>query len=166
MTAERAALRIRAAVEGDLPAIVRLFAIPGEGNRRDEHPEPELEPCYRHAFAAISQNPNALLIVADIDGAVAGVFQIDFIQHFGYRGGVVAQIENVIIDPIFRGRKLGETMMRWAIDEARRRGAYRVQLTSNKARLRAHGFYERLGFHRSHEGFKLLLDEGAPSPAK
>jgi hypothetical protein len=32
-----------------------------------------------------------------------------------------------------------------------------VQLTSNKARTRAHRFYERLGFVSSHEGFKLVL---------
>jgi hypothetical protein len=47
--------------------------------------------------------------------------------------------------------------MHWAIAEARRRKCYRVQLTSNKVRARAHRFYERLGFARTHEGFKLLL---------
>ncbi len=47
--------------------------------------------------------------------------------------------------------------MRWAVDEARRRGSFRVQLTSNKVRRRAHRFYERLGFVASHEGMKLKL---------
>jgi hypothetical protein len=32
-----------------------------------------------------------------------------------------------------------------------------VQLTSQKRRTDAHRFYERLGFVRSHEGFKLKL---------
>jgi GNAT superfamily N-acetyltransferase len=48
--------------------------------------------------------------------------------------------------------------MRWAIDEARRRGCFRVQLTSNEVRKRAHRFYERLGFVASHEGMKLRFD--------
>ena len=30
-------------------------------------------------------------------------------------------------------------------------------LTSNKVRLDAHRFYEKLGFAKSHEGFKLML---------
>jgi hypothetical protein len=32
-----------------------------------------------------------------------------------------------------------------------------VQLTSNKKRTDAHRFYERLGFSRSHEGFKYYF---------
>jgi len=56
-----------------------------------------------------------------------------------------------------RRRGIGEAMMRFAIDEARRRGCHRVQLTSNKRRRDAHRFYERLGFVASHEGFRLAL---------
>lgn len=41
--------------------------------------------------------------------------------------------------------------------EARKAGCFRLQLTSNKARTRAHAFYARLGFVASHEGFKLFL---------
>jgi GNAT superfamily N-acetyltransferase len=48
-------------------------------------------------------------------------------------------------------------MMRWAIEDARRRFCVLVQLTSDKARVDAHRFYERLGFTPSHEGFKLRL---------
>jgi GNAT superfamily N-acetyltransferase len=48
-------------------------------------------------------------------------------------------------------------MMAFAVDEARRQGCFRVQLTSNKARVRAHRFYERLGFKATHEGMKLSL---------
>jgi len=48
-------------------------------------------------------------------------------------------------------------MMRWAIERCRERGCGVVQLTSNKKRVDAHRFYERLGFAKSHEGFKLYL---------
>jgi GNAT superfamily N-acetyltransferase len=43
------------------------------------------------------------------------------------------------------------------VEEARHRGCGQVQLTSQKRRTDAHRFYERLGFVRSHEGFKLKL---------
>jgi GNAT superfamily N-acetyltransferase len=64
----------------------------------------------------------------------------------------------VIVEPSFRGRGIGEAMMRWAIGEARRRGCFRIQLTSNKVRKRAHRFYERLDFVASHEGMKLRFE--------
>jgi ribosomal protein S18 acetylase RimI-like enzyme len=148
---------LRRALEADLPAVVRLFSIPDEGNRKQDDPGPPLDPRYREALLAIADDPNNALLVAELDGRVVGAFQLTLIQHVAYRGGRVAQIENVIVDPDARGRGIGEAMMRWAIDEARRRACFRVQLTTNKVRRRAHRFYERLGFVASHEGMKLAL---------
>ena len=56
-----------------------------------------------------------------------------------------------------RSQGIGAQMMQGAITEARRRGAYRFQLTTHKSRSAAHRFYERLGFTASHEGMKLPL---------
>jgi len=56
-----------------------------------------------------------------------------------------------------RSHGIGRLMMEFAIQEARRRGALRIQLTSNVRRTRAHEFYERLGFRASHKGMKLYL---------
>lgn len=148
---------IRRAVEADLPAVVGLFSLEDEGVAKEDHPGPPLDPRYREALAAIAHDPNNALFVAEIDGRVVGAFHLTIIQYVANHGGRVAQLENVIVEPSVRGRGIGEAMMRWAIDEARRRGCFRVQLTSNKARLRAHRFYERLGFVASHQGMKLAL---------
>jgi GNAT superfamily N-acetyltransferase len=148
---------IRRAAAGDLPAIVRLFAIPDEGNLKNEDPSLPLDPRYHEAFAVIADDPNNALYVAELAGRVVGAFHLTIIQYVANRGGRIAQIENVIVDPDLRGRGIGGDMMRWAIDEARRRGCFRVQLTTNKVRKRAHQFYERLGFVATHEGMKLLL---------
>lgn len=151
------ALTIRRAVEADLPVVIRLFAIPDEGNLKDEDPGPPLPSCYRDALLAIAADPNNALMVAEAGGVVLGAFHLTILQYVAYRGGRVAQIENVIVEPDARSRGIGEAMMRWAVDEARRRGCFRVQLTTNKTRKRAHRFYERLGFVASHEGMKLAL---------
>lgn len=49
-------------------------------------------------------------------------------------------------------------MMQWTIGQARSRGRYLVQLTTNKAREETSRFYESLGFQPSHEGMKLYLE--------
>lgn len=151
------ALVIRRAGSADLPAVVRLFAMPDEGNLKPDDDRLPLDARYEIALGAIARDPNNMLMVAELDGAIAGVFHLTFIQYVAYKGGVVAQIENVVVDPALRGQRIGERMMGWAIDAARRRGAYRVQLTTNKVRTRAHRFYARLGFVASHEGMKLVL---------
>lgn len=148
---------VRRAIEADLPAVVRLFSILDEGKRKDESPADPMDPRYVEALSRIADDPNNGLFVADVGGRVAGAFQLTIIQHVAYRGGRVAQIENVVVDPSLQSRGIGEAMMRWAIDEARRRECFRVQLTSNKVRIRAHAFYRRLGFVASHEGMKLAL---------
>ncbi len=89
---------------------------------------------------------------------MVGTFLLYFLRQLSHRGGLVAQIESVHVASDLRRRGLGEAMMRYAVDEARRRGCHRVQLTSNKRRVDAHRFYTRLGFVQSHEGFKLRLD--------
>jgi GNAT superfamily N-acetyltransferase len=48
-------------------------------------------------------------------------------------------------------------MFAWAIAECRARGCGLVQLTTDKQRSEALGFYENLGFVASHEGMKLAL---------
>jgi ribosomal protein S18 acetylase RimI-like enzyme len=151
-------LVIRRALEADLPMVIRLFAIPDHGNAKHEDLGPPLPSCYAEALAKIANDPDNALMVAEVEGNVVGAFHLTVIQYVANRGGRVAQVENVIVDPAFRSRGIGEAMMRWAIEEARRRGCFRIQLTSNKVRKRAHRFYERLGFVASHEGMKLRFD--------
>ena len=150
-------MRVRRAAVSDLPAVVALFKLPNEGNRLDlEGGKDPFDPVYVEALASMTED-NALY-VADLPRVgVIGVFQLTFVRHVGYQGGLVAQVENVVVDRAHRSRGVGETMMRFAVDRARERKAFRVQLTSNKTRTRAHAFYERLGFVRSHEGMKLVL---------
>ncbi len=148
---------IRRATAADLPRVVALFGSP-DGNARDQAASASDPRCYVDSLAEIASDPNNALIVAEVDGEVAGAFQLTIIPYVAYRGGRVAQIETVYVDAAMRGRGIGEAMMRWAIDEAKRRGCFRVQLTSNKSRTRAHALYARLGFVATHEGMKLSLD--------
>ena len=151
------AVRIRDATEADLPRVVELLQQESLGQERREDPGPPLPDAYRRAFRDIASDPRQRLLVAEVDGSVVGTFAFIVIPNLSYRGRPVAQVENVVVDEPWRGRGVGEAMMRWAIEEATRAGCFRIQLTSNKAREDAHRFYRRLGFASSHEGFKLYL---------
>ncbi len=111
---------------------------------------------YYAAFDAIAADPNNALYVWD-DGEVGGCAQLTFLPGLSYQGAWSAQVEGVRVDSARRGQKIGEKMMAVIIEKSRARGCHRLQLKSNKQRLAAHRFYERLGFTKSHEGMKLDL---------
>jgi GNAT superfamily N-acetyltransferase len=149
-------VRIRPATREDVPAIVRMLADDPLGAMRERYEEP-LPAEYWAAWEAIERDPNQLLIVADVDGAAAGVLQLTLIPGLTRLGSWRALVEGVRIDRARRGAGLGEVMFTWAIEEARRRGCRLIQLTTDKQRPDAHRFYERLGFVASHEGMKREL---------
>jgi GNAT superfamily N-acetyltransferase len=153
---------VRPATLADVPALVRLFRMPDANERDRAAPPGDLAP-YVEAWHAIERDPNNVLVVAEHGQAVAGTLQLTVIPYLGHRGGRVAQIENVFVDEHLRGREVGDALVRWAIGQACQRGCFRIQLTSNKARVRAHCFYERCGFVATHDGFKLSL-EGSVAP--
>ena len=148
---------IRRARREDVAAIVELLVDDEKATHLERGaPVANVAP-YLDAFDAIARDPDGGLFVAELDGAVVGTFQLLVLRHLANRGARIAQIESVHVHSTRRARGIGTAMMRVAVDEARRLGCRRVQLTSNKKRTEAHRFYGRLGFTASHEGFRLSL---------
>lgn len=147
----------RDATAADLPAIIRLLAEDQIGGRTDD-PGTPLDPVYAAAFAAIDSDAHQRLIVAEIDGAVIGTMQLSFLPGLLNRGAWRGQIEAVRIAADQRGNGLGADMIGWAVEQCRARRCFMAQLTSNNDRVAAHRFYERLGWQKSHAGFKLYLE--------
>jgi GNAT superfamily N-acetyltransferase len=154
---------VRRAVEADVPAIVDLIAADQIGATRDG--SADLEP-YKRAFATIDADPAQLLVVATepAGGVVVATLQLTVIPGLARRGSLRGQLEAVRVRDDLRGRGLGQALVTWAIDEARRRGCTLIQLTSDKRREDAIRFYARLGFTASHEGLKLWVDRADRPP--
>ncbi|CAG1012623.1 MAG: GNAT family N-acetyltransferase [Rhizobiaceae bacterium] len=147
-------LVIRPARREDVAALAALFAADSLGGHGDSA-EPAAMPDYLAAFDRIAASANDRLYVAELHGAVVGTFQTTTITSLSARGSTNMTVEAVQTRGDMRGRGIGEAMMRFAIERAREAGARQVQLMSNNSRVGAHRFYERLGFARSHVGFKL-----------
>ncbi|TMR30185.1 GNAT family N-acetyltransferase [Actinomadura geliboluensis] len=149
-------MTFREATAADLPQIVRLLADDPLGSTR-ETPGEEIPEAYFTAFAAIEKDPNNTVIVAEVEGELAGTLQLTFIPGLTYTGGERAQIEGVRIAAEQRGRGVGQLMIDYAIDRARARGCRVVQLTTDRQRPDAIRFYQKIGFRPSHMGMKYHL---------
>lgn len=147
-------LTIRVAARDDVGAIIGLIMAGDILGRGVDTLDEAVRSDYLAAFDAIAVSPHETLYVADLAGSVVGTFQISLSRTLAHRGRIRATIESVHVSPDMRGNGVGEAMMRAALGLARDRGAGLVQLTSNKKRTDAHRFYERIGFQKSHEGFK------------
>lgn len=149
-------LTFRDARREDVPAIVGLLADDALGRSREAWGD-AVDPAYLTAYDAIDRDPNNRLIVADVEGEVAGCMQLTAIPHLTFKGGTRLQIEGVRVKDAFRGRQLGGAMIAWAVAWAETEGCHLVQLTSNKTRKDALRFYEQQGFEPSHVGYKRYL---------
>ena len=138
----------------DVAAIVAMLADDELGARRED--PGNLAP-YLAAFEVIDADPHQFLAVARRGDRVVGTLQLTFLPGLSHRGATRAQVEAVRVHSDVRGGGLGTDLLAWAEEEARRRGAAMLQLTSDASREDAHRFYERLGYTASHVGFKKRL---------
>lgn len=147
---------IRVAEEKDLPELIALFAADDVGGHGDTLDEAAF-PFYLKAFRQISDSDCHMLYVALRAGLVVGTFQTMVTTTLTGRGSSSMMIEAVQTRADCRGQGIGAQMIAFCLEKAREMGVRQVQLTSNQKRLDAHRFYERLGFEKSHFGFKFKL---------
>jgi len=154
---EMPAVHIRPAAETDLPAVLALYAQTDFDDGRvlalDEA---------RRIFRRFADYPDYMLYVAEHAGSVAGTFALLIMDNLGHRGTPSAIVEDVVVAPGRQGLGIGRAMMEFAWTRSREKGAYKLVLSSNARRERAHAFYESLGFERHGLSFRLDL---APVPA-
>lgn len=149
-------LRFRDAERTDIAAILDLIHAGAAAPGLVLPPAPD-DPATLAAFEAIAASSENRLIVVELDDRIVGTLQITYLPGLANNGRWRCQLESVHVRADLRGQGIGGQMIGWAVARCRERGCGQVQLTSNKLRVDAHRFYQRLGFEKSHEGFKLKL---------
>lgn len=87
--------------------------------------------------------PNAVLLVAKVEGALAGYALVAL-----RKGSAVARLYSIGIDPAFRGRNLGLALLKAAEKAARAHGAGAMRLEVRSRNRRAIALYEAKGYRR------------------
>ncbi len=147
------AVSFRDASRDDVAALVAMLADDPLGQARESG---DLAP-YLAAFDEIAANPMHQLIVGEIGGRIVATCQLTILAGLSRQGAKRALVEAVRVVADLRGQRIGEALMAECEARARAAGASVIQLTTDKTRLRAHGFYDRLGFTASHIGYKKSL---------
>lgn len=97
----------------------------------------------REKLEAVAAAPGNSLFVARREGRVIGMLTL---ITFEIPTGLNALIEDVVVDEEARGEGAGAALVAAAIEEAERRGARYVDLTSRPSREAANRLYKKMGF--------------------
>ncbi len=144
----------REATAADVPAVVAMLTDDMLGAAR----EGSDMALYQAEFAEMQRLGANTLVVGEQAGHIVATYQITILHGLSQKAARRAQIEAVRVAGDLRGQGLGRELMADAEARARAAGCRLMQLTTNKARTRAHRFYDRLGFTPSHIGYKRELD--------
>lgn len=104
----------------------------------------------------VASDASVLLVArADSDRIVGSLT----LAMFRVPTGLLAWIEDVVVDEVARGTGAGEALVTAALERARLAGAKSVDLTSRPSREAANRLYQRLGFEsRSTNVYRFSLE--------
>ncbi len=140
----------------DLPALLRLLVDDAVAQARGGYTA-EVTPVVAAAFDEIERDPNNELWLGERSGEVVALLQLTLIPGLSRGGMKRALVEAVRVRADLRGQRIGEALMAHVEERAKAAGCGLIQLTSDRQRLAAHRFYERLGYVASHVGMKKTL---------
>lgn len=146
----------RQATAADLPELLRLLVDDPVAQARGGY-SAEVSPAVRAAFDEIDADPNNELWLAERDGELIAMLQLTLIPGLSRGGMKRALVEAVRVRADLRGQRIGEALMQHVEQRSKAAGCGLMQLTTDKQRLTAHRFYERLGYQASHLGMKKKL---------
>jgi GNAT superfamily N-acetyltransferase len=149
--------RIRAALPADVPSILRLLRGLAEYERMSHEATATEAQLHETLFGPL---PRAQAIVADIDGETVGLALFYYtLSSFRLQSNIF--LEDLFVDPAYRGGGLGVALMRHlarrAVAEKCARIEWRV-LNWNQPSI---DFYHRLGAQPIQLWHTLLLDGDA-----
>ncbi|MBD2213712.1 GNAT family N-acetyltransferase [Nostoc linckia FACHB-104] len=142
---------IRIAKSEDLPLLNQLYA---DMDGQPPIPKDDLEKI----FAEIAQVPNYHIYIAYLNQQPVGTFSLlhaPTMMHLGYHKFAV--LDSVTIISQMRGKGIGSQMVKAALKLSAEAGCYKMMLSSNLKRDRAHQFYQSLGFEQHGWSFKCIL---------
>jgi ribosomal protein S18 acetylase RimI-like enzyme len=146
----------REATKEDLPHVLGLYAQPS----LDDGVVLSLPEAVR-IFERMARYPDYKVYVASCEDKIVGTFAFLIMDNLAHMGAPSAVIEDVAVDPQWQAQGVGKAMMQHALKMAAEKGCYKVTLSSNLKRERAHAFYESLGFERHGYSFRVDAQPGA-----
>ena len=148
------AVLVRPATAADIAGVLALYAQPD----LDDGDVLTLDQAVA-LFERFGRYPDYTLYVAEQEREIVGTFALLVMDNLGHLGAPSGIVEDVVVAPAQQSSGIGRAMMRFAMERCREKRCYKLVLSSNAKRTRAHAFYESLGFERHGFSFRIDLEQ-------
>ena len=95
-------------------------------------------------------------LCATVEGAVVGFCSLN-IRESLWQQGLLAHIDEIVVDQQYRGQGIGAKLLEKAAVYAKKKGCARIELDSALHRKAAHRFYEKREYDRRAYIFSKVL---------
>lgn len=146
-------LTIRSATKEDLPELLKLL-----GQLHGEEPHDAITKELKGAAEDVLSNPLRTLLVAEREGEMVGTLDLIVVPNLTRGGKPWGVIENVVVDVAQRRQGIGGSLLDSAVEIARGRGCYKLQLVSHQKRDAAHALYRHAHFDAPVQGYRRYLE--------
>jgi GNAT superfamily N-acetyltransferase len=150
-------MSIRKANLKDLNDLLRLYDHLREGLAWVKKAPIHGGPAHKRALAQIIKDPRQHVLVSVERKKIVGTCTLYIMPRVYWSGHPFAILDSIVVGQDTQGKGVGTKLIKEAIKMAKKAGCSQVNLTSNTQRVRAHRFYESLGFEPSYVGFKLTF---------
>ena len=144
---------IRKAEKKDLPAILTLHSEIDLVSEKSTSLQKAQDIFYR-----IRTYPDYHVYIAVEDGEIVGTFALLIMDNLAHNGAPSGIIEDIVVKKDRQGKGIGKQMMAYAMKKCKEAGCYKLTLSSNTVRDKAHKFYESLGFKKHGYSFTVDID--------
>jgi GNAT superfamily N-acetyltransferase len=117
------------------------------------------EPGWSATFGTLLERERGEVLVAHENGVLLGMATVSYNLAIRY-AGEYCQLEELIVEPAARGKKVGELLVRTTISRARSRGCAEYGLYLIESTEKNRPFYEKCGI--PYVGSEMRLALGAP----
>lgn len=134
-------IKVREARTEDIESILKIYSQPSI-----DHGEILKIDRAKEIFEIINRYPLYKIYVATVNGEVVGTVAVLIMHNLGHLGKKSAVFESIAVLPEWQGKGIGRFMLKYATDKCIEADCYKITLSADIKRERAHKFYESLGF--------------------
>lgn len=145
-------ISIREAVVFDIDKILEIYSQPAIDNGIVLKTEEA-----KDIFNIIKSYPNYKIYVAETNKTIVGTIAVLIMHNIGHLGRQSAILESFAVLPEYQNQGTGKALIKYVMGICKEAGCYKITLSADLKRQKAHTFYEKLGFVQHGYSYKHII---------